>query len=114
MTEATKRPDGKPIHPRPWKADRFGNVMDADGYPVSLSGFRLGSTTQSQQMTADVLSCVNRDALFGEMVEALTLIASEAGQYADGADDAHYLAKEMARLEALARGAIAFAKARET
>ena len=41
-----------------------------------------------------------------DMMTALEKIAYEAGQYADGADDAHYLAREMANLEGMARAAL--------
>ncbi len=41
-----------------------------------------------------------------DLMMALENIAYEAGQYADGAEDAHYLAKEMANLEGMARAAL--------
>ncbi len=41
-----------------------------------------------------------------DLMTALDNIAYEAGQYADGAEDAHYLAREMANLEAMARAAL--------
>ena len=41
------------------------------------------------------------------LLAALEDIAYEAGQYADGAEDAHYLAKEMAKIEAQAKTAVA-------
>lgn len=43
---------------------------------------------------------------WADMKETLEKIAYEAGQYADGAEDAHYLAREMARIEAMARDAL--------
>ncbi|MGI9490466.1 MAG: hypothetical protein ACR2RF_32155 [Geminicoccaceae bacterium] len=41
-----------------------------------------------------------------DLMTALENIAYEAGQYADGAEDAHYLAKELANLEGMARAAL--------
>ncbi len=41
-----------------------------------------------------------------DLMMALQNIAYEAGQYADGAEDAHYLAKEMANLEGMAQAAL--------
>ena len=48
-----------------------------------------------------------------EMLDALKKIAYEAGQYADGADDAHYLSKVCLELESIARAAIAKAEGEE-
>ena len=42
-----------------------------------------------------------------DLLEALEWLAYEAGQYADGAEDSHYLAREMANFETKARKAIA-------
>lgn len=59
-------------------------------------------TAQEARAEIDRLLEANR-----ALTEALEKIGYEAGQYADGADDAHYLAKVLADVEGKAGAALA-------
>jgi hypothetical protein len=72
MTEATATKDAA-ISPLPWKRDGWGNVLDANGKGVTLSGFRLSTGAHAPEpveLDAFIVRAVNSHEALVEALEA--------------------------------------------
>ncbi len=88
------------------------NMRQAARY-LDAQAAEIATAVDYERARACVNACagIPTEALEGGALERLIMsmghLAYELGQYADGAEDAHYLAKEMANFEAEANAALA-------